>query len=274
MPDAHGASPQEPWAGGVVRARTLFISDIHLGARRCQAAALLEFLTACEADRIYLVGDIVDGWRLKARWHWPRSHDNIVRCLLAKMQAGTRILYIPGNHDEFLRNSIGLRLGGIEVVDHAIHEGADGRRHLVVHGDEFDSVVAHMRRLAALGIWVYAAAVLANDAGLGLWRRLRRAAGLPARSARAKTAFERLAVAAAREHGVQGVICGHVHRPGIREVQGVTYVNTGDWMDSRSAVVEHADGRLEVLRWPAASVAPAAVVDFAAAEAWPGLSVG
>lgn len=255
MPDATEPTPRElPPAGGV-RARTLFISDMHLGAKFCQAEALLAFLRHCDVDRIYLIGDIVDGWRLKARWHWPRSHDEVVRCLLEKMQAGTRILYIPGNHDAFLRGSVGLRLGGIEVVEQAIHAGADGRRHLVVHGDEFDLVVEKMQRLSAMGIWIYAGAVLAHDAGQGIWRRLRQAAAR-GRPRRPKRAFEQLAAAAANRQGVDGIICGHVHRPAIREVEGVSYVNTGDWVESRSAVVEHLDGRLEMLRWPEAA-APA-----------------
>lgn len=258
MPDAHGSILRDFPPGERFCARTLFISDMHLGARGCQAASLLDFLIHCEVDRIYLVGDIVDGWRLKARWHWPRSHDEIVRCLLEKMQAGTKILYIPGNHDEFLRASAGLRLGGIEVADHAIHLGADGRRHLVIHGDEFDSVVGHMRRLSALGIWVYALAVMANDAALGVWRRWRRATKQGPRPPKHK--FEALAAAAAHRHKADGVICGHVHRPSIHEVDGIQYVNTGDWVESRTAVVEHYDGRMEMLRWPdcAARPSPAA----------------
>ncbi len=249
MPDVTEPTPREP--AGDARMRTLFISDMHLGAHGCQARALLEFLQGCEVERIYLVGDIVDGWRLKARWYWPRAHDAVLRCLLEKREAGTEILYIPGNHDEFLRQSIGQRFGGIEVVDHAIHETADGRRHLVVHGDQFDDVVAKVQRLSAMGIWVYSAAIIANDAGLSVWRGLRRATGRTKR--RRKLGFERLAVAAARRYGVDSVICGHVHRPAIRELGGVQYINTGDWIESRSAVVEHPDGRLEMLRWPAAT---------------------
>jgi UDP-2,3-diacylglucosamine pyrophosphatase LpxH len=236
------------------RVRSLFISDIHLGTRACRAEALLGFLAACEVERIYLVGDIVDGWRLKARWHWPSSHDAVVRCLLAKLQEGTRVLYIPGNHDEFLRGSLGLRLGGIEVVEDAVHVAADGRRYLVVHGDQFDTVVRRMRRLAALGIWVYAIAVMAHDGAARSWRRLRRRRG-PVDDVR----FAAQAAEAARRLGLDGVICGHVHRAAMRDVEGVHYVNTGDWVESCTAVVEHEDGRLEMLCCPdeARAAAPA-----------------
>jgi UDP-2,3-diacylglucosamine pyrophosphatase LpxH len=233
---------------GRMRVRALFISDLHLGTRACQAEPLLDLLQCCEADLIYLVGDVVDGWRLKARWHWPRSHDDIVRCLLRKQQDGTQIIYIPGNHDEFLRHSIGLHLGGIEVADQAVHPAADGRRYLVVHGDRFDPALGRMRRLAGLGIWVYAAAVLVHDAVTG-WRR-RHGRGAARRAARITT-FERALAAEARRQQMHGVICGHVHQPALHDRLGVRYVNTGDWVDSCTAVVEHPDGRLHLLRWPA-----------------------
>jgi UDP-2,3-diacylglucosamine pyrophosphatase LpxH len=233
---------------GRMRVRALFISDLHLGTRACQAEPLLDLLQCCEADLIYLVGDVVDGWRLKARWHWPRSHDDIVRCLLRKQQDGTQIIYIPGNHDEFLRHSIGLHLGGIEVADQAVHPAADGRRYLVVHGDRFDPALGRMRRLAGLGIWVYAAAVLVHDAVTG-WRRLH-VRGAARRAARITT-FERALAAEARRQQMHGVICGHVHQPALHDRLGVRYVNTGDWVDSCTAVVEHPDGRLHLLRWPA-----------------------
>jgi UDP-2,3-diacylglucosamine pyrophosphatase LpxH len=242
MADGYGS----PGTGRLL-VRALFISDLHLGTRDCQAERLLDLLQACDAALIYLVGDVVDGWRLKARWHWPRSHDDIVRCLLRKQQDGARILYIPGNHDEFLRHSVGVRLGGIEVVSEAIHLGVDGRRHLVVHGDQFDPVPGRMRRLAALGIWVYAASVLANDAMIRWRRRLGHDTG---RSAASIARFEREAVAEAQRQQVQGVICGHIHHPTMHDRLGMHYVNTGDWVESCTAVVEHHDGRFELLHWP------------------------
>ena len=243
MADGYGST-----GTGHLRVRALFISDMHLGTRDCQAERLLDLLQSCDAELIYLVGDVVDGWRLKARWHWPRSHDDIVRCLLRKQQDGAHILYIPGNHDEFLRHSIGVRLGGIEVVNEAIHHGVDGRRHLVVHGDRFDPVLGRMRRLAALGIWVYAASVLANDAMIRWRRRLGHDTG---RSAACIARFEQALVAEARRQDVDGVICGHIHAPTMHDRLGVHYVNTGDWVESCTAVVEHQNGGFALLRWPA-----------------------
>jgi UDP-2,3-diacylglucosamine pyrophosphatase LpxH len=251
MADGYGSLPTglpTSLPMGHMRVRALFISDLHLGTRFCQAEPLLDLLRCCEADLIYLVGDVVDGWRLKARWHWPRSHDDIVRCLLRKQQDDSRIVYIPGNHDEFLRHSIGLQLGGIEVADHAIHVGADGQRYLVVHGDQFDPAMGRMRRLAGLGIWVYAAAVLAHDAVTG-WRR-RHGRGSARRAAHI-AAFERALAGEARRLQMHGVICGHIHRAVMHNRLGVHYVNTGDWVESCTAVVEHPDGRFELLRWPA-----------------------
>jgi UDP-2,3-diacylglucosamine pyrophosphatase LpxH len=230
-----------------LRVRALFISDLHLGTRDCQAERLLDLLRSCETDLIYLVGDVVDGWRLKVRWYWPRSHDDIVRCLLRKQQEGTRILYLPGNHDEFLRDSIGLRLGGIEVVDQAMHQGADGRRHLVMHGDRFDPRLGRMRQLAALGIWVYAAAVLANDAVIR-WRR--RMGGKTGRGPACVARFERALAAEAQRQQADGVICGHIHRPAMHHRLGVQYINTGDWVEACTAAVEHLDGSFEMLHRP------------------------
>lgn len=142
--------------------RTLFISDVHLGARGCQADRLLDFLRYHDADTIYLVGDIVDGWQLRSGWFWPQHHNDVVQKLLRKARKGARIIYLPGNHDEFLRDYYGTHFGGIEVTETAIHEAADGRRYLVVHGDVFDMVVKHARWLALLGDTAYDLAIFAR----------------------------------------------------------------------------------------------------------------
>ncbi len=235
--------------GRQLRVRALFISDLHLGARACHAERVLDLLTGCDADTLYLIGDVVDGWRLRARWYWPRSHDAVVRWLLDEQARGTRIVYISGNHDEFLRHSIGLRLGGIEVVEEAVHEAADGSRHLVLHGDRLDPLVQRMRRLTGLGIWAYALGVTANDA-IAVWRRKLRH-GLPQNSgSRRIAAFEAAAARAARERGLQGVICGHIHCPALHDRYGVRYINVGDWVESCTAAVEHLNGDFEMLTWP------------------------
>src|SRR5712672_1996073 len=144
------------------RVRTIFLSDIHLGARGCQADKLLDFLRQYDADVIYLVGDIIDGWQLKSGWYWPQSHNDVVQKLLRQSRKGVRVIYLPGNHDEFLRDYYGTHFGGVEVQDMAMHDGADGRRYLVIHGDHFDLVVTQARWLAHLGDYAYTAAIAIN----------------------------------------------------------------------------------------------------------------
>lgn len=242
---------------GPMRVRTLFLSDIHLGSRGCQADRLLGFLADHEADTIYLVGDIVDGWQIKSGWYWPQSHNDVVQKLLRKARKGSRVVYIPGNHDEFLRDYYGTHFGGIEVVESAIHLTADGRRFLVIHGDLFDVVIKHARWLALLGNQAYDLAILLNT----YFNVLRRALGMPYWSLsqwvklRVKNAvnfigeYERTLAGEARRHQVDGVICGHIHHATIADKEELTYVNCGDWVESCTAVVEHFDGRLELIDW-------------------------
>jgi UDP-2,3-diacylglucosamine pyrophosphatase LpxH len=204
----------------------LFISDIHLGSRNCQADLLLDFLRHHDAETIYLVGDIFDGWRLKRSWYWPQSHNDIVQKLLRKVRKGTRVIYIPGNHDDFVRAYAGLLFGGIEVAENAIHELADGRRFLVIHGDEFDLVARHAKWLALLGDGAYEAALALN----AWFNRIRRLLGFDywSFSAWAKlkvknavnfiSAFESALVSQAQRLGVDGVVCGHTHHARIAEV--------------------------------------------------------
>lgn len=241
------------------RFRTLFLSDLHLGTKGCQAELLLDFLKRHDADTIYLVGDIVDGWRLRSGWYWPQSHNDIVQKLLRKVRKGARMIYIPGNHDDFAREYVGYSLGGVEIMREAVHVMADGRRLLITHGDEFDIVVRHARWLAFLGGWAYEVALRTNT----VFNIVRRRLGFPYWSfsawakLRVKNAvnfigsFEEALVDHAKRHEAQGVVCGHIHHAAIRTIDGLTYVNTGDFVESCSAVVEHADGRLEIIRWVA-----------------------
>ena len=237
--------------------RTLFLSDIHLGTRGCQAELLLDFLRHNDAETIYLIGDIVDGWRLKSGWYWPQAHNDVLQKLLRKVRKGARMIYVPGNHDEFARDYIGMVFGGVEVADHAYHMTADKKRLLIVHGDQFDIVVQHARWLAWLGDWAYTLALWLN-----LWfNKIRRRLGFPywSFSAWAKLkvknavnfigAFETALAEAARRHHANGVVCGHIHHAVIRDIDGITYINTGDFVESCTAVAEHEDGRLEVLCW-------------------------
>ena len=248
--------------------RALFLSDVHLGTKGCQPELLLDLLKRCEADTIYLVGDIVDGWRLKAGWYWPQLHNDVVQKLLRKVRKGTRLIYVPGNHDEFLRDYVGSSFGGIEVVEEALHVTADGRRVHVLHGDKFDVVIAHARWLAHLGDSAYDFAIWLNIH----ISRVRRRLGLPYWSFSAWSkqkvkkavsfigAFEEAVAAEARRNGADAVICGHIHHPAMKRIDGVLYVNTGDWVESCSAVVEHHDGRLELLRWAQPRVDPLAAL--------------
>jgi len=249
--------PAAPDPDGVRRYRTIWISDIHLGTRGCKAEFLLDFLRATESETLYLVGDIVDGWRLKRSWYWPQPHNDVVQKLLRKARKGTRVVYIPGNHDEILRRFLEINIGQIEVVSEAVHVTADGRKLLVLHGDAFDAVVRYARWLAFLGDWAYNVALAANHwinllrrrLGLSYWslsaylkQRVKNAVEYISR-------FEAAVAEAAAKRGADGVVCGHIHHAEIREIAGVTYCNDGDWVESCTALVEHADGRLEILRW-------------------------
>lgn len=239
------------------RYRALFISDVHLGTRGAQVEALLEFLRHYDAETIYLVGDIVDGWRLRQAWHWPQSHNDLAQKLLRKGRKGARLIYIPGNHDEFLRDFYGLQFGGVEIRESAVHEAADGKRYLVVHGDFFDVVVQNARWLAYLGDWAYAAALaismrvnaVRRKLGFTYWSFSSWAKVNVKRAVNFIGRFEDALVGEAARHGVDGVICGHIHCAANHDVNGVRYVNTGDWVESCTAAVEHFDGRIEIIDW-------------------------
>ncbi len=245
--------------------RTLFISDVHLGSKAAKAVFLIDFLRHHEAETIYLVGDIVDGWRLRRSWHWPQSHNDVVQKLLRHARKGTKIIYIAGNHDEFLRMFQGVHFGGIVVADRAIHKAADGKSYLVIHGDQFDMVVHNARWLAYLGDKAYDMAIMVNR----MVTRLRQWLGMPYWSfsswAKVKVkkavnfigSFQDVLAEEARRSDVDGVICGHIHHAAIEDFGDVRYVNTGDWVESCTAVVEHFDGSMEIVHWPHAVARPA-----------------
>lgn len=237
--------------------RTVWISDLHLGTPGCKAELLLDFLKSIECETLYLVGDIVDGWQLKKGWYWPSRHNDVVRCWLKMAKHGTRVIFVPGNHDELFRDYVGLNFGGIEVVPEAIHITADGRSLLVLHGDEFDGVVIYAKWLAILGDHAYTLLLKIN----GVLNRIRRMLGKPYWSLsallkkRVKNAveficnFEQAVAHAAHERGADGVVCGHIHSAEIRQIGEVTYYNDGDWVESCTALVEHGDGRMEIIDW-------------------------
>ena len=235
--------------------RAVFISDVHLGAKTCQAERLLAFLRDLEADAIYLVGDIVDGWQLKSGWYWPHPHNDVVQKLLRQARKGKRLVYVPGNHDEFLRDYFGTHFGGVEVVADAVHVAADGRRYLVTHGDRFDLVVKHARWLSLFGEHANVLAVTINKVtnwfrrrfGLGYWS-LSGWAKLKVKEAVNYIGdFEEALAAEARRHRCDGVVCGHIHHPASRDIGGVRYVNCGDWVESCTVAVERPSGEIEIL---------------------------
>jgi UDP-2,3-diacylglucosamine pyrophosphatase LpxH len=235
--------------------RTIWISDIHLGLRGARTDLLLDFLKWNECEKLYLVGDIVDAW-IK-RLDWPQTHNDVVQKILRKVRKGTKVIYLPGNHDDAMRRFVGQSFGGIQIVDDCVHETVDGKRYLVIHGDQFDFIMRHFVWLAWFGMRCYVAMLKLNGL-LAIWRRW---AGLPYWSLsaylkqRTKRAvdrigrFERLLVGEARRRGLDGVICGHVHTAERKVVDGLTYINDGDWVESCTALIEHADGRLELVDW-------------------------
>lgn len=235
--------------------RTVWISDLHLGTPGCEANALLEFLRTTECETLYLVGDIIDGWQLRRSWYWPQAHNDVVQKILRKARKGTRVVFVPGNHDEFARRYVLHNFGGVDVVEDCIHETADGRRLWVTHGDLFDGVIQCARWLAYAGDTSYTITLKINR----WFNRLRAHLGLPywslsgylklkvKRAVSYVSDFEHAVAREARKRGVHGVVCGHIHHAEIREIEGILYCNDGDWVESLTALVEHADGSLEII---------------------------
>ena len=249
--------PEGNWTSQTLHHRTIFISDVHLGTRTSQAAEFLDFLRVNEADTIYLVGDIIDFWRLRRGPIWPQAHNDVLQKLMRKVRKGARIIYIPGNHDEAIRDYCGAHFGGIEVVRDAIHETADGKRLLVMHGDEFDIVVRYSRWLALLGDRGYELALWLNvplnwcrrQFGFGYWSL---SAYLKLRVKKAVAfigEFEEALADEAKRRSVDGIVCGHIHHAADRMIGSVRYLNCGDWVESCTALVEDDSGNIRVVRW-------------------------
>jgi UDP-2,3-diacylglucosamine pyrophosphatase LpxH len=279
-----GAPP--PWLGSAddhasehdaaeFRYRTVWISDVHLGTPGCQAGALLDFLKRVVCQTLFLVGDIVDGWQLRRNWYWPQAHNDVVQKLLRKARKGTRVIFIPGNHDEFARRYLGHTFGGIEVAAEWLHLTADGRRLWITHGDLFDGVIQCAKWLAHVGDHLYELTLRLNARfnslrarmGLPYWSLSRYLKHKVKRAVSYVGDFEAALAKEARKRGADGVVCGHIHHAELREIDGVVYANDGDWVESLTALAEHADGRLEIVDWSARAPAPAAAAADADADA-------
>jgi len=239
--------------------RSVFISDTHLGTRGCRAEFLAGFLKTVTCENLFLVGDIIDGWRLKRSWFWDKYHDKVLRRVLKLARNGTNVVYVPGNHDEMLRKFLPLEVCGVKLQMEAEHITADGKRLLITHGDLFDSVVRHARLLALLGDGAYTVALVINRYfnmvriklgypywSLSAWLKLQ-----VKEAVKAIDRFETALADDAKSRGFDGVVCGHIHHAEMRIVNGVPYINDGDWVESCTALVEHLDGRLELIDWVA-----------------------
>jgi UDP-2,3-diacylglucosamine pyrophosphatase LpxH len=250
------AEPDEP-EGRHHRYRSVWISDLHLGTPGCQARALLDFMKHVESDTLFLVGDIIDGWQLKRSWYWPQAHNDVIQKLLRKARKGTRVVFIPGNHDEFARRYVEHNFGGIDVAEDWTHETADGRKLWITHGDLFDGVVQCAKWLAHVGDSLYEFTLKLNRhlnstrarLGLPYWSLSKYLKQKVKRAVSYVSDFEVAVAREARKRGVHGVVCGHIHHAELRDIDGILYANDGDWVESLTALVEHADGRLEIIDW-------------------------
>ena len=241
----------------LLRVRSVWISDIHLGFRGCQAENLLDFLHSVETEYLFLVGDIVDFWSLQKSSFWPQQHTNVVRSILGKAKHGTKVIYVPGNHDEVMREYAGYSFGNLEIHLDYQHETADGKKLLILHGDEFDTIVKHSQMIAKLGSWAYDRLLQLNQY-VNIFRKLFRqdywslAKYLKLKVKNAVNyigSFETALAHLAKDRVVDGVVCGHIHHAEIRRINDILYCNDGDWVESCSAMLEHDDGSLELIYW-------------------------
>jgi UDP-2,3-diacylglucosamine pyrophosphatase LpxH len=257
------------------RYRTIFISDVHLGTRGCNDRLLIDFLDHVDSEMLYLVGDIIDGWRMKKRYYWPERHNAIVRRLMKRAKRGTEVIYIPGNHDEMFRQFSGMNFGGVQIRNQAIHTTADGRRLLIIHGDEFDAVVMAHKWLAFAGDAAYEFLMKLNVVvntvrrrfGLPYWSLSKHAKHKVKNAVEFISRFEEAVAHEAKTKNVNGVVCGHIHTAEVRQYSEVTYYNDGDWVEGCTALVEHFDGRMEILHWAdeiAARLSPEPLLQAAA----------
>ena len=264
MPDDTRPLPPEAFARNandplpVLRFRSIWISDVHLGTRGCQAETLLDFLRYTESEFLYLVGDVVDGWQLKKRWFWPQAHNDVIQKLLRRAHKGSQVFYVPGNHDEAARDFCGLHFGGVQVTNDVVHTTATGKRLLVVHGDQFDTVIGCAKWLARLGDTAYIFLLGVNAVfnyvrrklGFSYWSLSAYLKGKVKDAVKYIGDYEDFIAKEARRHNADGVVCGHIHKAEIRQIGPILYCNDGDWVESCTALVEDNEGHLRILDWP------------------------
>jgi UDP-2,3-diacylglucosamine pyrophosphatase LpxH len=256
--------------------RAVWISDVHLGTPGCKAEALAAFLKQTPCDKLYLVGDIIDGWQLSSTFFWPQEHSNVIRRILTKAKRGTQIYYVAGNHDEFLRKflSFDLAIGNIKVVSEHVHVTATGRRLLITHGDQFDVITRYHRWAALAGDAIYQATMRASHvinrvraiAGLDYWSLAAFAKKHVKAAVSIVSDFESSVAHECRRRGFDGVVCGHIHHAEIREIDGIAYHNCGDWVESCTALAEDRNGRIRILRWPLTRSDAGELMDLAPAN--------
>lgn len=237
--------------------KSVFVSDVHLGTKMSQAGSFLEFIKLIECEKLYLVGDIIDGWAMHRSFYWPQQHNDVIQKLMRKARKETEVIYLPGNHDEFLRSFGDHEFGNIKLQNTAIHVGINGKKYIVMHGDQFDVVVNNMKWLAHLGSWAYDVSIMLNV----LVTKIRNMFNLPywSLSAWAKYKvkeavnfigeYEQNLSSYAKSKSADGIICGHIHHANIRNIDNISYMNSGDWVESCTALVENLNGSWEIIKW-------------------------
>lgn len=238
--------------------KSVFISDLHLGSKSCKSDQLSKFLSSFTCEELYLVGDIIDGWQLsKGKSFFPQEHVNIIRKILTKAKKGTRIYYVIGNHDDFLRqySDILFSIGNIHVANDFLFTSIIGKKYLVTHGDLYDAVVLYHEWVAKFGDTLYNLLVVINTAynkirskfDLEYWSLSGFLKSKVKGALEFMCAFENLVTKEAKSRNLDGVICGHIHHPLMKYVNDIEYWNDGDWTESCSAIVEHMDGVMEII---------------------------
>tara|TARA_X000001036_G_scaffold33242_3_gene27218 strand:- start:6655 stop:7482 length:828 start_codon:yes stop_codon:yes gene_type:complete len=237
--------------------RTIFISDIHLGTRSCQAEYLLEFIKYTNSEKLYLIGDIIDGWALKKSWYWPQTHNDVIQKLLRKAKKGTDVKYIAGNHDEIIRKFIPITFGHIKIYNQYVHKTKKGKKYLIIHGDQFDGIMQYAKWISIIGSTAYEWLIKMNSLinyfrkkmGKEYWSLSKYIKFKVKNAVNYISHYEELISQYAKKRGADGVICGHIHHAEIKNIGKIDYLNDGDWVESCSAIVEHFSGEFEIINW-------------------------